>query len=446
MNSMEVEVYYGGQRGGAIPYADLPAFRLFCKQSGYQTKWDPKTKRLDLNPGLTGKICVLAPAGLPEGNADAQEIVRHVYAFLHGTGVDAVLVGKKAEVPKKWDVAIRLSVKELHSAAKPRLEIFHGDDERRKRLASILQTELKHTGIQCGIKAPKEARKIHPFLVVQLVVPKETELSQKKGYGEKLAFYLASGILRYFQEIQHISPVSYLSPHILEPFFHTLLLDRTEGMRSSGKSERTEAERHMETTIILPQQTKPEPTATEQATETETATSPGQSVQDEELPAPMAEDKRVHAEVFFDYTLFHSDLENRPFLLIGNLYVKNTGNEALYNPIVCLRVTPIDSVNLGGQILPPRLVETMAVQSATGVKGWRYLEDDWFSQAKERGEYWIAPIQPIQIAPGATESFQNFQLSIRKPEEGNSVTVEGVVWFREQEIHFPANNRIALSF
>jgi len=74
------------------------------------------------------------------------------------------------------------------------------------------------------------------------------------------------------------------------------------------------------------------------------------------------------------------------------------------------------------------------------------LEEDWFAQAKERGEYWIAPIQPIRIAPNSSESFQNFQISITRQQTGHVVAVEGVVLCNDQEAQFMSNNRIAISF
>jgi len=164
----------------------------------------------------------------------------------------------------------------------------------------------------------------------------------------------------------------------------------------------------------------------------------------EEVPEQV--EMRTAAEVYFDYTLIHSESVEKPYLLIGTLQVKNTGNVELKNPIVCLRVSPVDSIKMGGQVLPPKLVETMAVQGTSGLKGWRYLEDDWFAQAMERGEYWIAPIQPVTITPESTESFQNFQISFMKQETGKGIVVEGVVLCNDQTVHFSANNRIAVSF
>jgi hypothetical protein len=301
---------------------------------------------------------------------------------------------------------------------------------------------LKHTGIACVLKTQKETRSVQSFLTMQLLLPKDTDASRRKVYGEKIAFYLASGILRYFQTAQQIYPISYLPMNVIKDFLGSTLLDRSRtyqlGHDEGEEQERAQVEEQTQT-LEIHQSVQIEPENEEQNDLTEETVSLAEINQ---APA----EKRLEAEVFFDYTLFHSDLEHRPFLLMGNLYVKNTGTEDLINPIVCLRVSPIESIKLGGQILPPNLVETMGVQSSSGIKGWRYLDDDWFSQAQERGEYWIAPIQPILISPKATEPFQNFQISIKKPENGSTVTVEGVVLFNEQEVHFPANNRIAISF
>ncbi len=433
---MDVEVYYGGQRGGTMPYTVLPAFRLFCKQNGFQIKWDAKNKRINLDSGLKGKICVLAP-GRAVGEASyVAEILGKVQRFLSDYGIEVVLAEKKADIPKERDVAIRFSIEELRATGRPKLELIHVEDEKRKSLINSLQAELKHTGIACVLKTQKETRFVQSFLTMQLLLSKDTDASRRKVYGEKIAFYLASGILRYFQNAQQIYPISYLPMNVIKDFFGSALLDRSRtfqvGHDEGAEQEQAQTlENHQSVQI-------------EAENEDQNGTV-GETVLLGEINQAPAE-KRLEAEVFFDYTLFHSDKEHRPFLLIGNLYVKNTGTEDLINPIVCLRVSPTESIKLGGQILPPNLVETMGVQSSSGIKGWRYLEDDWFSQAQERGEYWIAPIQPIRIASKATEPFQNFQISIKKPETGSTVTVEAVVLFNEQEIHFPANNRIAISF
>ncbi|GED71111.1 hypothetical protein BRE01_48130 [Brevibacillus reuszeri] len=512
---MDVEVYYSGQRGGTMPYAALPAFRLFCKQNGFQLKWDPKNKRIDLDSGLKGKVCVLFTGKSTTETPYEWDVLGRVQKFVADYGMEVVLAQNNLALAKNTDIAIRFSIKELRLLEKPRLVLFQTEDEKRRELIRCLQAELKQTGIPCHIKAGKEGKPTSSIVHLQLQIPKHTEIFKRKAYGEKIAFYLASGILGYLQVGMQIQPLAYLPPNLLKVFFGSVLAntsftnelttqevqsaepvaseeeygqeafnelglleadeqlieleaeiaeefaeeeeedanhdtelhaDKSPDQTLTHEKERTE-EPEVRSVGALPQ----EPSQTVLAVETieaeteaaETVASPDQSRQPEWI---QPSESRTEAEVFFDYTLIHSDSNEKPYLLIGTLQVKNTGTEELFNPIVCLRVTPADSIKMGGQILPPKLVETMAVQGMNGLKGWRYLEDDWFAQAMERGEYWIAPIAPVSIAPKATESFQNFQISFLRQDSGKSVIVEGVVVCNNQEIHFPANNRIAVSF
>ncbi|WP_419878837.1 hypothetical protein [Brevibacillus centrosporus] len=532
---MDVEVYYGGQRGGTMPYTALPAFRLFCKQNGFQLKWDPKNKRVDLDSGLKGKVCVLYTGPASTENAYEKEIVEKVQRFVSEYRMEVVFGPKNSAAAANADVAIRVSVKEMRLLEKPRILLFQQED--RRELVKSLQSELKQTGMPCLIRANKAAKSGNAAVHLQLQIPQFTEIYKRKTYAEKLAFYLASGILNYFQEDLHIQPFAYLPPNLLKVFFDSVMFGQS--LQGDGESEQVNAGEDVEDPqdsderdasgasheesddddklngdemqeldelqelqelgedelILTIHEPEDEPVLDEVTEESQQSleaeanlteaenqveaksqakAEESSAVEEQDFPvnqAPIEETNRgetslvlaeptVHhpipasmqtaqtleAEVYFDYTLIHSDSEDRPFLLIGTLQVKNTGTADLYNPIVCLRVTPADSIKMGGQILPPKFVETMAVQGASGLSGWRYLNDDWFVQAQERGEYWIAPIQPVLIEPKATEAFQNFQISFLKQPSGKGVTVEGVVLCNNQEVNFSANNRIAISF
>lgn len=457
---MDVEVYYAGQRSGTMPYTSVPAFRLFCKQNGFQIRWDAEQKRIDLDSGLRGKVCVLAAGGAGKDASYEWEIVNRVQAFLSDYGAEIVM-GEPAKILKK-DVAIRFSVKEIRASVPPKLIVFRSENESRRTLIDCLHHELKQTGMTCVVKLQREARSASSGIAIQFQLPQGTDAEQRKAYGESIAFYLSSGILHYFLTGLRISPLSYLSLHLLKAFGGGAAADDADSADvadsaaeetaaySGGTSEQQEAaptEPAETEAALAAQTTEAQPDHDTAAAGTDEA-EPEASLQG---AGPLletfrqAEASRLEAEVFFDYTVLRSDVENRPFLLIGNICVKNTGTEALYNPVVCLRADPADSIKMGGQILPPNLVETLGVQSSAGIKGWRYLEDDWFTQAKERGEYWMGPIHPVRIEPKATETFQNFQFSVVKPETGNTVTVEGYVFFQEQGLQFAANNRIALS-
>ncbi|MBY0088918.1 hypothetical protein HP567_011690 [Brevibacillus sp. M2.1A] len=452
---MDVEVYYSGQRGGTMPYAALPAFRLFCKQNGFQLKWDLTNKRVDLDSGLKGKVCVLFTGISSGGTAYEWEVLGNVQKFLSDSGMEVVLSQNNPSLAKNTDVAIRFSLKEMRVLEKPRLIFFQSEDEKRQDLIKCLRTEMQQSGIPCHYKVTKNQKQ--PSIVhIQLQLPLFTEVSKRKLYSEKIALHLASGVLEYFQNGLHIQPMAFLPPNILKLFYSTMLFT-SDKESQQGEDEKPLAEE--QNTI----QENDQPSAEvidlnrEVNSESESEREELLILAEEELleqvvtihpveEVPEQVELRTTAEVYFDYTLIHSESVEKPYLLIGTLQVKNTGNVELKNPIVCLRVSPVDSIKMGGQVLPPKLVETMAVQGTSGLKGWRYLEDDWFAQAMERGEYWIAPIQPVTIVPESTESFQNFQISFMKQEAGKGIVVEGVVLCNDQTVHFSANNRIAVSF
>ncbi|MED1917778.1 hypothetical protein P4V64_20895 [Bacillus thuringiensis] len=456
---MDVEVYYSGQRGGTMPYAALPAFRLFCKQNGFQLKWDSTNKRVDLDSGLKGKVCVLFTGMSSEGTAYEWEVLGNVQKFLSDSGMEVVLSQNNPSLAKNTDVAIRFSLKEMRALEKPRLIFFQSEDEKRQDLVKCLRTEMQQSGIPCLYKVIKNQKQ--PSIVhIQLQLPLYTDVSKRKIYAEKISLHLASGVLEYFQNGLHIQPMAFLPPNILKLFYSTMLFASDEESQK-GADEKPIAEEQS----TIQESDQPSVEASDSNSEVNSEENSGLNSEREELSI-LAEEKllehvvtihpieevseqvelRTSAEVYFDYTLIHSESVEKPYLLIGTLQVKNTGNLELKNPIVCLRVSPVDSIKMGGQVLPPKLVETMAVQGTSGLKGWRYLEDDWFAQAMERGEYWIAPIQPVTIVPESTESFQNFQISFMKQEAGKGIVVEGVVLCNDQTVHFSANNRIAVSF
>ncbi|RAT96102.1 hypothetical protein [Brevibacillus sp. Leaf182] len=452
---MDVEVYYSGQRGGSMPYAALPAFRLFCKQNGFQLKWDSTNKRVDLDSGLKGKVCVLFTGISSGGTAYEWEVLGNVQKFLSDSGMEVVLSQNNPSLAKNTDVAIRFSLKEMRALEKPRLIFFQSEDEKRQDLVKCLRSEMQQSGIPCHYKITKNQKQ--PTIVhIQLQLPLYTEVNKRKIYAEKIALHLASGVLEYFQNGLHIQPMAFLPPNILKLFYSTMLFTSDEESQQ-GVKEKALAEEQ----IMIQESDQPSAEASdsnrEGISESDSEREELLILAEEELleqvvtihpveEVPEQVEMRTAAEVYFDYTLIHSESVEKPYLLIGTLQVKNTGNVELKNPIVCLRVSPVDSIKMGGQVLPPKLVETMAVQGTSGLKGWRYLEDDWFAQAMERGEYWIAPIQPVTITPESTESFQNFQISFMKQETGKGIVVEGVVLCNDQTVHFSANNRIAVSF
>lgn len=460
---MDIEVYFGGQRRESIPYRALPALRLFCKQHGFQIKWDPAEKRIDLEPGLRGKVIVLA-AGAAGGDAGLEwDVLVSVQTFLQAAGAEVVIWEKGAQLPATRDVAIRFTVKENRKLDTARLVLLQPDDELRKGLKNSLLRELKHTGLPCQTRLPRKGKNLR-LLPVHWQLPPGMELSMRAALAEKISFYLASGILGYFQATQQIDPFSFLLPQLPSAFLGSIFSTALVVEREREQEERAAVaagdvpltEEQQESSTARPAAAA-EPSALVEVEESKLEVVPvtasvatmDRGAEEQALPRVAAQlevEKRLEAEVYLDYTLMHSESENRPYLLIGTLLVKNTGTEHLYNPLVCLRVSPLNAIEMGGQVLPPNMVETLGVQSAAGIKGWKYVDDEWFEQARSRGEYWITPIRPMQIPPNMSESFQNFQISFLKQEARTTVMVEGMVLFNDQQLQCIANNRIAISF
>ena len=115
------------------------------------------------------------------------------------------------------------------------------------------------------------------------------------------------------------------------------------------------------------------------------------------------------------------------------------------NPVICIKITPVQSASLQGQIIPPKMVSSLGTKSMSGEKGWKYVYDDWRQRIKTNGEYWISPIQVLQIPPGETTMF-NFKINFEQPKDGKSITAQGFVYFQEEKKQFPSNNQISLSF
>jgi hypothetical protein len=395
-----MQVYFADEAFGAIPYSSFPAFRLLCEQLGFQTEWNEAESTLHLLPGLTGKTVYLVSGrsrdSLPneKKKLEEQEILTDVKNFLASSGIHCILSDE--EPTTQTDLYIQLAFSQETQIDVPQMIVIYDDwNVKTRKLARFLFKEFENFGIPCISRTRVETTLTNSLLDIQCRCPEENQQTEWATFRSRVAVCLASSILRYFQEREKISILSCLSPKITSHFLQRVV-----------NSERNQ-----------------------------------QAVQDEYR----SETNRLQAEVYFDYSIHVSSSEKQTHLIIGNLSIKNTGTEDLYNPVILLRVSPPDSIKLRGQILPPQMTESLSIQSSRGKRGWKYLEEDWFQKVHEQGEYWIGPINPIRIGSQEVETL-NFQLSVTKPAEGNQVMVEGFVFFQEKQIHFPSNNRIIFSY
>ncbi|MDQ0246437.1 hypothetical protein J2S09_004041 [Bacillus fengqiuensis] len=428
---MNIKVYLSGQESGIISYPSLAAFRLFCEQCGFSTAWDMHEQKIFVEPSLKEKTVVLKLAYEQIHEEMAKELGEKfsvsLQQFLSNTGAN-VVIHDGDSLSNNGDFFIFLTFSsDIHPPSTPTLTFFNNFKHKYKSLKHHLHEELKHLNVDHIFEDPtKESKKnkssFGPFLDTKCTLPEFDDQSNLHKFGENLALLFASSILYYFSQGYRSSTFSFLGPDILKVFLnHNMKLP---------SAEQTEQ---------IPSSLVPADIKSPSYTNENTAAPP--------TPVQMVSppEKTLQAEVFFDYTVIHSNKADQ-FIITGNFNIKNTGNDNLYNPIVCLRANLPANVQLSGQILPPNMVEGMGLRNDDGVKGWRFMDDNWYEKAQEHGEYWICPIQPLQISLAETQSVQNFQLRVNKPEKEKKVVVEGFVYFQSHDLNFASNNRIAFSF
>jgi dephospho-CoA kinase len=151
------------------------------------------------------------------------------------------------------------------------------------------------------------------------------------------------------------------------------------------------------------------------------------------------------AEVFFDYNLI-PNRKTEKYTIKADFIIKNTGNVVLNNPKVCFRVDPHEKIEIGGQILPPEMSEIFSMQGEMGAEGWKYSGKDWLEKAYSTGEYWIEPIQGMELHPEETTGIEGIQFTVDNLSEQETSTILGFVYFEEENLQLSSNNKIMITF
>ncbi|MCD7035225.1 hypothetical protein LRR81_13340 [Metabacillus sp. GX 13764] len=165
------------------------------------------------------------------------------------------------------------------------------------------------------------------------------------------------------------------------------------------------------------------------------------SIQPQQSQTPAAK-----GELFLDYQfLFTRASADSPFYLIGKAIVKNTGNVPFQSPLLCLRLSPASKARLQGKILTPKQAAKLgAKERSSMLNGWKYIEDNPLEKAKETGEYWVQPLNAMQVPPGSQTSL-DFQLYFTPLASGQAFTCDAFFAANGQKVKISSNNRIVIS-
>ncbi|WP_147675198.1 hypothetical protein [Numidum massiliense] len=419
---MNTRVYVNDKASGTVPDAHLPLLRQLCKQGGVGMHWEAENRNLYITTGLFGKKIVLqastADRSTPTNRLYGHEVAKH----LAHLGAKAAVLKEDDDLPPDCDLYVRYELNLDDGSHSPQVTIFHDSAVHHKRLAHAFLQELTESGWRVQLKKmegePTQAQSQVPVLHVQCMLPINETDRMIDVLQQKIAVATTTAILRYFHGGNPLSALFLLVPHYMSRTATT-----TDPIPEASETVSDTVDRLSTATDHIPATTNPI------------------SAMGDPTPAPTAQ-----TEVFFDYNVFVTDASENEYLILGNLYIKNSGTIDLHDPVICLLVSPPDNAQLGGQILPPNIVATTGVHDGDGVTGWQFLDEDWFKQAKTRGEYWLKPTRATQIPPQQSEAVRNFQFAISKPAEGGAVTIRGMVYFREQQLKFPAHNAVAITF
>ncbi|MCQ6274861.1 hypothetical protein JMM81_07765 [Bacillus sp. V3B] len=405
---MDISVYLEGELIAVIPYHSVVSFRLFCEQIGLQISWDREGKRLDLSDSKQEQIALFSTID----NQHSHEALHSLKQFLSVNGLVTV-VENVNQFTSSSNLLIKLDVFENAADKKTFLLIEHhsGIDE---RLRNLLITELNKENISFQLKEKRNNSTVSSqSLFLKCHLPQNPNLDI---YKDQILMCLAKVILRYTNR-QRNNFISYLPKVMMENWLKSMTRQDNLPILNKLKQKEISKEKNSESVKKISQHPEKK------------------------------ENSFINAEVFFDYTFLppQSDSESKEYLVDGNLYIKNTGNEVLLNPVICIKISPVQSASLQGQIIPPRMVSSLAMKSDSGEKGWKYVYEDWRKRVKTDGEYWVTPIQVFQISPGETTGF-NFKITIDQPKEKTSIITQGFVYFQEGKKQFRSNNQISFSF
>lgn len=407
---MDFEVKWNEKRIGSLSYKNLATFRHHCLSNGYFFDWNTKEATCYVSPSTKGKrICIVKK---DDDCSFIHTIINRIEEFVSPANIDVY----HSETTTDDELQFTFYPLTYNSYITwPNIFISYNLKEAQADLFKSFVNDLHSLGMKNVFAKKLSSIPSTSSLLIRLEIPQKDKKNDHEELVEALAASISEFTFHYFTNRNKLNP----SSMVINPI-KSFLENLQDITISENPQPKLEAPAQPERREIV------------------------QTVEPQQISNEVDYEDFDEAHSYFDYTV-HLTTDEEDLNITGNFYITNTGNTELKNPIVCLKVDPKEHVSLGGQILPPSMAEVYGVQSSGGLKGWRYLEDDWFDKAKDRGEYWIAPLHSTVIKPGEQIDISNFQLSIAKPKEIDKVTVKGIVFFKEQDLSFTANNAISIS-
>lgn len=393
---MKVNLVFNGMPVGVISFTSLPSIMIYLEENGYRTKWDSGSRKLEVEQFLFNKKVLLQVNA--EEEPLAADLERQLKAFLNHMGVKAeTLTTEDGGGKQEGDLLIRL-VLSTEAAGENNVSISTTSGVDRRILKDKIIPLFQCQDYKCK----------HLHDAVKTSVPTVNFKMELADYDhEDLSLKLAMAAYHLLgKDLQKLN-------------LFDLYWDLQGGTAKKASRERNNVKREEEKTA-------------------------GLSVV-EPVVERVEEEKEAQCDLFFDYSVT-AGRKTEKYTIFSSIHLRNIGERALHNPVLCLKVEPVDSVDIGGQILPPGMSELFAVQGEAGAQGWEYVGEEWLEKAYTTGEYWIKPIQDLTIPASESILLEGVQFSFQPPEQAGKISIAGFVFFQDQNLQFKSLNTIVFSF
>ncbi|QOY34195.1 hypothetical protein AWH56_015830 [Anaerobacillus isosaccharinicus] len=164
------------------------------------------------------------------------------------------------------------------------------------------------------------------------------------------------------------------------------------------------------------------------------------SLDKEPVPEKKKAENKIDCTAYFNYSLIQ-EKEANPFIY-GSFVLKNTGNESLTTPIICIKVNTTQQIIIGGKIGEVDGTEEKLINS---FEEWSYLHQDWRQKWNELGELWLKPKQTTEIKPGEKLVFSGFDITFHNAIRDKQVIIEGYCYFQQLTTGVKSLNKISIT-
>jgi hypothetical protein len=403
---LNVKLVLNGEECGEFPYDSIPALQYYCAENNLKFNLTEHTQTVDISSSLIGKKVWLNVQNDTFPVKD--RLSEFVDTYLLPYGISVLTDAGKNLNKKEGDLYLEVSLSKAERV-KPAINIGLNSKLNSIDYSKILNIYKDHIVFN-GYKLLSDTGQVpHLKCTVQLSDTNDELLKQ-------LGFLLTNCVIKSF--------IQNRTAHQLDLNLSSLFSE--EAMKKPNNPLNHEKEKVLDKKEVEVSESEYEQAKIRRKNK-------------------MNPPKQPQAEVYFDFNLM-PNRKTEKYSIKADFIIKNTGNTILYNPKICFRVNPAEKIEIGGQILPPEMSEIFSVQGETGAEGWKYSGKDWLEKAYATGEYWIEPIQGLEIHPAETTGIEGIHFTLENLNEQEVSTIIGFVYFEEGNFQLSSNNKIMITF